>query len=267
MQSQKFALAGMLEILSNNWKLLLWLLLPFIILDALILILEAVAISKMDSWLTVETSKVAERNSVRISSVIEWLRLSLIGIATFRVINSQVLPEATRVGPSFLFFWIAIAFLFSLSVLVIDEWHVQLRFQSGTLSGESLRGIWLVSIYFQILLFYVSTRFWFGLLMASRTEGISILNVWRVTSIWQSLSFFIQLFLLKLIVDNVLIKVLSFFPLIAPFWFVPNELDEYRYFVGQGTRILNDALSLYFYISFLLAIDQLMRSTKPRTLG
>ena len=62
-------------------------------------------------------------------------------------------------------------------------------------------------------------------------------------------------------IENVLVTMLSYVPLIAPFWFVPDELSESRYFVGQGVRVAAESIGILLYVAFWIALDR--RLTAP----
>lgn len=260
MTSHSGVLDGMLLTLNREWRRMLWLLLPFIAVFAGLQVLEAVAIARMDLWLRVETMETATRYSPVISAVALWLRLCVTGAGIYRIFNAWPDGKTAPAALKFLGFWCAISLALALSLLAIDLWRIELQFSERPTTGEMVRGLWLVSVYGQIILFYLAARLLLGAPRVGRGAPHMWSGAWRATTALQSIGFVLALLVLKLIIDNVFVTVLSYVPFISPFWFIPDELAPYRYLVAQGTRIAAESFGIVFYAAFWIAADRLTGS-------
>lgn len=256
MPSHTRVIGGMADVLTQHGRRLFWRLLPLMLVYAGILIAEGVAIAKMDWWLPIETMQVATRTSVMITGVATWLRLCVVGIAAYRAFTIGTPADAEPVTPRFLVFWCGVALVFAAALTGLDLWRNDLRFREWESGGETMRSLWLAGIYAQLVIFYVAARLWFGASAISRRTPGGLGAAWRATTMWQSAWFFLVLVVLKMLIETQLVTVASYIPVIAPFWFIPNELEESRYFVGQATRFAVESTGLLLYAAFWLAVDR-----------
>lgn len=247
-------LAGALILLSADVFRLFWRLLPFLLVYAALLIAERFVIAKMDWFIAVDTMEVATYGSVIISSIATWLRLCVIGAAILRTLAILRDEEDTPVSGRFLVLWAVVAMLLAAVLLGVDLWLNSLRFREGEIGGAAVRGMWLGSIYVQLLAFYLAVRWFFG--AGAFGRGASLGAAWGATGFWRGVWLFVVLVGLKLGVENVLVTMISYVPVVAPFWFVPNELSESRFFIGQGARITAESLGVLLYVAFFVAVDR-----------
>ncbi len=253
------ALAGALTLLSANLPRLFWRLLPFLLVYAALLVAERFVIAKMDWFIAVDTMEVATNGSVIISAVATWARLCVIGVAVWRALallreDGDAPGDEALLSGRFLGLWAVIALLLAAALLGVDLWLNSLRFQEGEIGGETVRGMWLASIYVQLLALYLAARWFFG--AGAYGRGGPLGGAWVATGIWRSLWLFVVLVGLKLVIENVFVTMISYVPVLAPFWFIPNELSESRFFVGQGARITAETLGVLLYVAFFVAVDR-----------
>ena len=208
----------------------------------------------MDWWIAVDTMEVATRASLIISAVATWLRLCVIGAAVWRVLVLLAEDAAVPAVGRFFLFWATVSLALAVALLAVDLWLNALRFTEGEIGGERVRTLWLASIYAQVFAFFLAARLLFG--AAAFGRGSSLGAAWGVTGFWRSLWLFTVLLLFKLVIENALVTLLSYIPIIAPFWFIPDELSESRFFVGQGTHIAAETLGVLVYVAFLVAVDR-----------
>lgn len=259
MTAHSGVLGGMLATLGQSWRPMLRLLAPFILMFAGLLVLEGVAISRMDQWLPVDSMETAEGYSPIISAVVLWLRLCVIGAALYRALNASCHEESSLLTPKFLGFWCTVSLALAVSLLAIDLSLYFLRYGGMPLAGESVRSILLTALYGRFLVFYLAARFLFGATSAGRGADHGWRDAWSATSTLRSFGVFLELLILKLVIENVFVTALSYVPLISPFWFIPDELVTYRFFVAQGTRIAAESIGVLFYVAFWMALDRRVR--------
>lgn len=249
-------MTGVATALSEDWRRILLRTLPCILLYAGLLVLENFAIARMDRWLPVDTMQTATNYSAMISSVSLWLRLCVVGMAVHRLLAPESDAEPALSGSRFLGFWCGVSLMLAASLLAVDLWRGGLQFRDPPLADDTLRWFWLASVYGQVILYYVGARVLFGAPGVGRGTGTS---AWTATTTLRSLGLFLILLILNLTIGTVLVTVVSYIPVIAPFWFIPNELSEIRYFVGQGTRIFAESLGVPLYAVVWLALDRQTR--------
>lgn len=251
-------IAAMAGLLSRHGAALALGLAPLILLHAGVMTAEAVAIAKMDRFLPVETMQQATGWSVVLSGIATWGRLCLVGAAAWLVLRR--VDGGTPPFLRFMLFWGAVALAFALANGGLELWRNALRFRDWQDGGETMRGLWLAGIYGQVVLFWVACRLWSGAGVFARAKTSGPLAAWRGSTFLLSLWICLLAILLKLTVETVLVTAASYLPVIAPFWFVPNELSETRYFVGQATRIAVESAGLALYAAFWAAVDQRLRA-------
>ena len=254
MSTTSGALAGAIALLSGNFFRLFWNLLPFLLVYAALLVGERFVIAKMDWFIAVDTMEVATRGSVMISSVATWGRLCVIGTAVWRAMAILNAAGDTPAFGRFIGLWLVVSLLFAAALLGIDLWLNALRFQEGEIGGESVRTMWLASIYAQLFALYLAAGCLFGAGVYGR--GGTLGAAWRAAWFWRGVGLFLVLVGVKLTVEHVLVTMISYVPVVAPFWFIPNELAESRFFVGQGARITAETLGVLLYVAFFVAVDR-----------
>jgi len=241
---------------SQDWRRVLRVILPFSIAYAGLLLVENISVAKIDLWLPIDSYETATEYSLYVSTAALWLRLCVVGSGVFYALRVFGHDERGPLRGSFLRFWCVVSLAFALSLLVIDLWSHEIHFVSESSSDESVRWLWLATLYARIALFYIATRFLLGASKVGRNAPIGWMAAWTATTTLQSVGFFLTLLVIKLVVDDVFVTLLSFVPVISPFWFVPNELSPMRYFVGQGVQILAQSCGVFLYVAFWIAADR-----------
>ena len=255
MSAQNRIVTGMASAFSEDWRRILLRSLPYTLIYAGLLVLENAAIARMDRWLPVDTMATATSYSAMISSVSLWLRLCVIGMAVHRLLDLDEDETAPLSGVRFLNFWCGVSLILAAALLTVDLWRGGLQFRDPPLAENALRWSWLASVYVQVVLYYLGARLLFGAAGVGRATA-AWTSAWGATTTLRSLGFFLLLLILNLTIEKVLVTVISYVPVIAPFWFIPNELSEMRYFVSQGTRIAAESLGVPLYAAFWLALDR-----------
>jgi hypothetical protein len=248
------ALAGAASLLTTDFPRLFGRLFPFLLAYAALLMLERAAIAKMDWWMEVDTMTVATRTSLFVSALATWLRLCVIGAAVWRALGLFAADGAVPVSRRFLVLWGVVSALLAAAVLVADLWLNSLRFAEGEIGGEAVRTMWLGVIYAQLIAFWLAARLYFGAGVFGR--GGTLGAAWGAVGFWRSIALFVVLVGLKLAIETVLVSLISYLPVVAPFWFIPNELAESRFFVGQGAQIAAESLGVMAYVAFFVAVDR-----------
>lgn len=244
-----------------DWWRIIRSVLPFAAAFGAILVVETVAIAKIDLWLPVESFRAAARDSLYVSAVGLWLRLCVIGAAVSFVLKSQ----GRDPGAGFLRFWCIVSLGLALSLLLVDIWTHRLQFGDTATGGESQRWLWLATLYARVVLYYVAVRLLLSATCAAKGSGNRLVAAWTATTTLQSLAWFLALLAIKLFVDRVIVDMVSFVPVVAPFWFIPNELSPMRYFVGHGIEIFVQSCGVFFYVAFWIAADRRICAPVPDT--
>ncbi len=258
MSARNGIVTGLAAALSEDWRRILLRTLPYAILYAGLLVLENIAIARMDRWLPIDTMETATGYSALISSVSLWLRLCVIGMAVRQLLPSDADADREFSTRRFLRFWCGVCLVLAALLMTVDLWRGGLQFRDPPLADDALRWSWLASVYVQVILYYLGARILFGAPGVGRNDA-SWTSAWAATTTLQSLGLFLLLLILNLTIENVLVTMISYIPVIAPFWFIPNELSELRYFVSQGTRIAAESLGVPLYAAFWLALDRQSR--------
>ena len=216
-----------------------------------LLVLESVAITRIDRWLPVSSFVSATWYALFVTAILTWLRLCLIGLGVQRLMISDC--SSYQDGPiRFAILWGIGSAIVAGAILSTDLLQHRLQYGAQSYSGETVRIFLLLFIYMKILLVYLGVRW---LLVAAMpipsTDGAA---GWISIPFAESIKLYFFLLLLKLTVENVFVSVLSYLPFVAPFWFIPDELSRLRYFVGQGIRIAAESLGALVYIAFFATI-------------
>ncbi len=246
------------SILTRDWRRIARLIAPFAIAFGAVLTLENIAIARIDQWLPIDSFQTAAQYSLYVSAVALWLRLCLIGAGVFYVLRS--LGD----GPTVSFFrqWCVVGLFLTLSLLAIDYWSYRLQFGDSAGNEVAVRTQWLATLYARMIVFYAAARFALGIACATRLQT-GLFSAWSATSTMQSFGWFVVLLLIKLFIDSVIVEFISFIPVVAPFWFLPNELSPMRYFVGQGVEIVAQSCGVFLYVAFWVLAAR--RSNSPTT--
>lgn len=258
MSASRFVSNSASEPPQYGWVQQIIRLLPFVLMYAGLILLETVAVSKIDRWLPVSTMEDATNYSYVVAAVAQWLRYCFVGAAVFALLKSvetSVAPYSTVALPA----WSLLAFVFAASSLAIDFWQSALRMTGEEISGEQMRSTWLFAHYVEVTLGYFVFRLLTGIVLAGRGV-ISLSRAWTATSFGESLVLYVGFLLLKLFVDEAFVTAVSYIPFVAPFWFVPDEFSEMRYFVGQGVRIAAASAGLLFYVFFFANLHRMVRT-------
>jgi len=254
----------MFDWLSRNWRRLLLPLTPIFMAYAALLVLEGVAISWIDRWLPVSTFESATWAALFVTAGLMWLRLCLIGLGVYLALRFE--PKSMSNGWCFGTVWAVGSAAVALALLAPELGQHKLQYGGGSYSGETVRSILLSLIYVKILLAYPGVRLLLGSAPSQGDAGARCLSAaWHATTLMQSIRLFALLLVLKLIIESVLVTVLSYMPVVAPFWFIPDELSRLRYFVGQGTRVAAETLGVLLYVAFFIAADRRHDHHKTRS--
>ncbi|WDR03499.1 hypothetical protein PSQ19_05215 [Devosia algicola] len=218
------------------------------IIAAVLNILEALSIVFMDSWLPVASMEQAEWYSIAISAFAEAVRISLLGIAIHFAMRPLAMTVANPMSAvRFVGFWIGCAGILGLALLGMDTIGYFLQFGTMPMDGEAFRTAFLMLIYAKILIYYLGLRLLFGAGGFVSAKGNGFSAAWKATTLSRSLSIGVGYLALWLAVEGVITPILSYTPAIAPFWFIPDQTAPYRFLVGQGTRILAEAIAIVLY--------------------
>ena len=219
------------------------------IISAGLSILEQLSIVFMDRWLPVSSMEQAEWYSIAISTFAEAVRISLVGIAIYFATRPlAALAERPLPPGRFLGYWIGCAVVLGVALLGLDTIGYFFQFGTIPMDGEAFRTALLMLIYTKILAYYLGLRWLFGAGRFASAEGKGFSAAWKVTTLAHSLLVAAGYLALWLAVEGVIIPILSYAPVIAPFWFIPDQTAPYRFLVGQGTRILAEALAMVLYV-------------------
>jgi hypothetical protein len=242
------------------WRIARWAL-PFAVAFGAVVRGESVLVAKSGIWLPGDCFQVGEGYTSEVSAVGLWLRLCVIGAGAFFSLKSL----GRSPGDQFLLFWILVCLGLALSLMAVDFWSYQLQFVGSGGSSESTRWSWLATLYVRVALYYIATRLLLGASCVGRNRGSRLAAAWTATTTMQSMVWFLALLIIKLFVDGVLVNLISFAPVIAPFWFIPDELSPMRYFAGYGIDILAQSCGVFFYIAFWIAADRRFRAPVPES--
>ena len=212
-------------------------------------ILEQLSIAYMDRWLPVTSMEQAEWYSIAISTFAESLRISLVGIAIYFVARPLAVLEVRPLPPGrFLGYWIGCAVVLGVALLGLDTIGYLLQLGTIQMDGEAFRAAFLLLIYAKILAYYFGLRWLFGAGRFASAERKGLLAAWKATTLTRSLLVAAGYLALWLAVEGVILPILSYAPIIAPFWFIPDQTTPHQFLVGQGTRILAEALAMILYV-------------------
>lgn len=232
-----------------------WPLITCTIVYAGLLAAEEYAISKMDTYLTIESIEQAEVIAISMNAAFEFLRLSTIGAATWlltRTLSRQSPPIG--IHSPFLPLWLAIALVTSSLVLGSNLIGYFAQFASLVADAEAYRTLLLGLIYVNILVYYLFTRMVLGANAGSLFPS-GIASAWRETRTGRSIVIFLVVVAVQLAIENVAVSMLGFAPFVAPFWFIPDESAQHRYIVGQGTRIIAESLAVPVFALLWLRVS------------
>lgn len=239
------------------WRIALSVL-PFAAAFGAILTAETVAIAKIDLWLAVDSFQAAARNSLYVSAVGLWLRLSVIGAATYFALKTQ----GRDPGAGYLGYWCVVSLGLALVLLLVDIWTYRLQF-GDTATADTQRWLWLATLYARVVAYYLAVRMLLGASRVAADRGNRFVKAWTATTALQSLGWFLILLTIKLFVDGVIVDLISFAPMISPFWFIPDELSPTRYFVGHGIEIVAQSCGVFLYVAFWLVADRRICAAGP----
>lgn len=242
--------SGACVLLKQRWQQVLRAILPFSIAFGALLLVENIAVARIDRWLPIETFEAAAQYSLYVSAVALWFRLCIVGAGiayVLKSINSDISPSPPR---GFLGFWCAVCLVLVLSLLALDYWIFVIQFGDPPWGDVSMRWFWLATLYIRILLYFVAVRLLLGALHVASNPITDAAAAWSATTAVQSIGWFFALLVLKLFVDSVVVNLISFAPVISPFWFVPNELSPMRHVIGQGIDIAAQSCGVFLYVAF-----------------
>lgn len=164
------------------------------------------------------------------------------------VLSARPFGETNAHEPTDRGYWIGCAVVLGVALLGLDTIGYLLQFGTIPMDGEAFRTAFLLLIYAKILAYYIGLRWLFGAGRFASAERKGLSAAWRVTTLGRSVLIVTGYLALWLAVEGVIIPILSYAPVIAPFWFIPDETAPYRFLVGQGTRILAEALAMMLYV-------------------
>lgn len=224
-------------------------------------ILEQVSIIRMDAWIPLQSMEEAEWYTLIISSAAQAIRIGLVGCAVWFV--ARPLRRAASAAVSarrFLGFWFAVSLAIGAATLALDGVGYWLQFSGMAMDGTTFRWSFLGLIYAKLFAYAVLV----SLLFSAGTFAAPTLARPAAGLRGLLLGFFLFL-LVWLSIDGVLVPLVSYLPFVSPFWFVPNEDEPSRFFVGQGSRLAAEAIAFVLYA--LLWIRLFGRSLLPSTPG
>lgn len=238
---------------AQEWRRIVLVSLPLSVVYAGLLFVESFAIARIDVLLQIESFELAAWYSVYIAAASQWLRLCIIGVGVYLASNALRADDGFRLPKKFLSFWTVISLGFALSLMAVDLVLNALQFTDDPMSNLSMRWVWLGLIYVRIILLYIAARFMIGALSLGHDASSGWRAAWSATTLLQSMGLVLVLLVLKLVIDDVLVNVVSYIPVVSPFWFIPDELSPLRGIVGQGAWIVAAAIGVFFYVAFFVA--------------
>lgn len=265
MSDQLFPAAFPARVMTPFWRHMALILIGLCVLSGGLIILEQVSITYMDLWIPLTSMEEAEWYSIVISQTAEFSRIILVGIAVYLIAKAVVLPASGLSAARFLGFWSLVALFLALALLGLDTVGYNLQFGGVSMDGETFRTYFLLLIYAKVVVYYIALRLFLGAGKFAGVQGAGLRSSWKATSTLQSLVLFAVFLVIKLSIDGVLIPVVSYLPFVSPFWFIPDEMAPHRYLVGQGTRIVSEALALALYALAWLAFVGRTAVSAPAT--
>lgn len=251
--------SGMLVLIARDWRRLLLVVAPFAIAYGILVVVESIAIARIDFWLPVDSFQVAAEYSIYVSAVGLWLQFCIIGAGVAFALNKFRNDDNTEERAGFLGFWCLVCLILALSLMAVDFWAYNLQFSNAERSGATMRWLWLATLYTRIVLYFIAARFLLGASRPVRAGTNRWTAAWTATTTWQSIGLFFVLLVLKLSVNGVLIDLISFTPVVSPFWFVQDELSPMRDIVGQGVQIVAESLGVFLFVGYWLVVDRLVQ--------
>ena len=261
MSDKLFPAAFPARAMTPFWRQMALILIGLCVLYGGLSVLEQVSITYMDWWIPLTSMEEAEWYSIAISQGAELVRIILVGIAVYLIAKVAV-PASQLSAPRFLGFWSLVALLLALVLLGLDTVGYNLQFGGVAMDGETFRTYFLLLMYAKVVIYYLSLRLLLGAgaFAGSRRAGFG--SAWTATSTIQSLVSFAVFVAIKLSIDGIMIPVVSYLPFVSPFWFIPDEMAPHRYLLGQGTRIVSEAIALALYaLAWLAFVGRTATST------
>jgi hypothetical protein len=256
-------LSGIVFVLTQNWRRLACVILPFSIAFGAVLVVENVAIAKIDRWLPVESFQTAARYSVYVSAAALWLRLCVVGVGVSFAFKALHRNGGAGPAAGFPRFWFIVCLGLALSLMAIDLWAYSIQFGDASTSETTARWSWLATLYARIAVYYLAVRLLLGASCARRVGTNRAAAAWNATTTLQSFGWFLALLVLKLVVDGVIVDLVSFAPVVSPFWFVSDEISPVRYFFGHGIKIFAESCGVFLYVAFWIAADHRICAREP----
>jgi len=251
--SQTGVPTNILLVPAGDWRRIIGLTLFLGLAYVGLLVLENYAIARIDWWLAIDSFEDGAWYSVFISVLSLWLRLCIIGVGVFVAFNALRADGGLALPKKFLSFWCVVCLVFALSFLAIDLFLQDLQFTTEPLENVTMRWIWLSSVYVRIALLYFAARFLLGGLSFTGEGSNRAGAAWRATTTWQSLGLVFGILVIKMIIDGVFVNLVSYLPIVSPFWFVPDEMSPMRHIVGQGAWIIAQGCGVFIYVAFFVA--------------
>lgn len=259
------ATGGGLLVPAAEWRRIFRIVLPLSLLYAGLLVAESYAIARIDWWLPVESFEDAVRYSSLVALAAQWLRLLIIGLGIFLAFNSRRRDAGIALPTRFLRLWSIVGLLLALSLTAVDVSLQEIQFNELVIDNALMRWIWLASVYARILFFYIAARLLLGAFCFARERQARWRAAWSATSLLQSIALVFGLLVLNQIIETVFVNVVSYVPVVSPFWFIPSELSPMRDLVGMGARIIAQSCGLFFYVAFAIAAERLISKRAPES--
>ena len=247
MEHRTGALAGIVTKLTRDWRRLFRLILPFSVAYAGLLLIETIAVSRIDTWLSVDSFESATRYALIVSALALFGRLCIIGFGFVYASKALGNDGHAALRPAFAGVWCVVCFALASALLLVELWSHTLHFGNQAWSETAIRWFFLAMLYLRMAFYYVAIRILAGAICAG--SG-GLIAAWSALTTRQSIGLFVTLLLLKLFVDDLLVSLLSFLPFVSPFWFVPDELSPMRHMVGQGIQIVAQSCGVFLYVAF-----------------
>jgi hypothetical protein len=256
--SQSVTIGGVLLVPASAWRLIFRIVLPLSLVYAGLLVAESYAIARIDWWLPITSFEDAVRYSSLLGLAAQWLRLIIIGLGIFLAFNSLRRDAGVALPTKFLILWSIVGLLLALSLTAVDAILQEIQFNELVVDNAVMRWIWLASVYARIVFFYIAARLMLGALCFARDPHARWRAAWNATSLLQSIALVFGLLVLNQIIETVFVNVVSYLPVVSPFWFIPSELSPMRDLVGMGARIIAQSCGVFFYVAFAIAAQRLI---------
>ncbi|MGE3739728.1 MAG: hypothetical protein AB7I59_09525 [Geminicoccaceae bacterium] len=207
-------------------------------------VLEQISIVYMDAWIPLQSMEEAEWYTLVIGASAQAARIALVGIAIVAITRPLGKAASARFSTArFIGFWLAVSLLIFAATLALDGVGYWLQFSGVAMEGTTFRWAFLGIIYAKLTTYFVLVTILF------RAGAFATVAAGPIptTGLQAGIAGFFLFLLVWLSIDGVLIPLVSYLPVVSPFWFIPNQDEPSRFLVGQGSRLAAEAVAFVLY--------------------